>query len=173
MKDYSGMNVFDLMKVPINELKELTMEEFEKEINKKSEVSIHPFTDNYCIKPIGDIYIEGVNAHIYIYEYEDGYRMHIWGTPGRYSFLNVHLSENLVFGIYSYGNGKIYRIAFEGNNPDWLITAWNRDQDKKQIIQDDIRDIIRKYEYQKRYEPNNSELLADIIEKLKKIIDEL
>ena len=173
MKDYSGMNIFELMEVPTKELKALTMEEFAKEINNKSNVNIHPFTDNYCIKPSGDICIEGVNAHIYINEYEDGYKMHIWGTTGRYSSLNIHLSENIVFGIYSYGNGKIYRIAFEGNNHDWLISAWNENQDKKQIIQDDIRDLVRKYEYQKRYCKNNSEILADVIEKLKKIIDEL
>lgn len=173
MKDYSGMSIFELMKVPTDELKELTMEEFAEEINKKSNVSIHMVTDNYCIKPSGDIYIEGLNEHIYISEYEDGYKMHIWGTPGRYSSLDIHLSENIIFGIYSYGNGKIYRIALEGNNHDWLISAWNEKQDKKQIIQDDIRDLVRKYEYQKRYEPNNSEILADVIGKLKNIIDEL
>ena len=62
--------------------------------------------------------------------------MHIWGETNGYSFLNVYLSERIVFGIYSYGHGKNYRIAFEGNSPDLLISAWNRDKDELKKLLD-------------------------------------
>ena len=44
LKDYSDMCIFDLMKVPTDELKELTIEEFGNEIRTKR-VNIHPFAD--------------------------------------------------------------------------------------------------------------------------------
>lgn len=168
MKDYSGMNIFQLMKVPTKELRELTMEEFAKEIRTKK-VNIHPFTNKNDSYTRGDIYIIARNATIFVENKDGENRLSIFEWDSR---LLIDISENIIFGIYSYGNGKIYRIAFEGNNPDLLICFWERD-DKKQIIQDDIRDLVRKYEKQKRYEPNNSEMLDDIIDKLKKIIDEL
>lgn len=119
MKDYSDMCIFNLMKVSIEELKELTIEEFAKEINGKR-VNIYPFTDS---KINGDIYIDAIQVNLYIIEYEDGYKMHIWGETNGYSFFNVYLSERIVFGIYSFGNGKNYRIAFVGNSPDLLLTV--------------------------------------------------
>ena len=119
MKDYSDMCIFELMKVPTDELKELIIEEFAKEINGKR-VNIHPFTDS---KINGDFYIDAAQVHLYISEYEDGYKMHIWGETNGYSFLNVYFSERIIFGIYSYKNSKNYRIAFEGNSPDLLLTV--------------------------------------------------
>lgn len=158
------------MKVPTKELKELTIEEFAEEIRTKR-VNIHPFEDKKSFSVHGDIYIHAIQVHLYISEYEDGYKIHIWGETNGYSFLNVYLSERIIFGIYSYGNGKNYRIAFEGNSPDLLISAWNIDKDKKHIIQDDIRALIRRYEREKEYEPNNAEIITKTVGELKKLLD--
>lgn len=164
------MCIFDLMKVPTEELKELTIEEFVEEIRTKR-VNIYPFTDKRYFYVHGDIYIDAIHVHLYLGKHEDGYTMNIWGETNDYSSLNVYLSERIIFGIYSYGNGKNYRIAFEGNSPDLLISAWNRDKDKKQIIQDDIRALIRRYEREKEYEPNNIEIITKTVEELKKLLD--
>lgn len=43
----------------------------------------------------------------------------MWG----YSDLYINLSENYIFAIYSYGNDKNYRLCFEGNSPDLLISV--------------------------------------------------
>ena len=171
MKDYSDMCIFDIMKVPTDELKELTIEEFAEEINHKGEVHIHSVTDKNYFNACGNISIDGVNVHLYISKDADGYRMHLAGRYCIDSFFNVYLSEHLLYGIYSYENGKHYRIAFEGNNPDIIISVLDRDGDKKQIIQADIRALIQKCEYDKYYEPKNIEMLTKTIEELKKLLD--
>lgn len=166
MKDYSDMCIFDLMKVPIDELKELTIEKFADEIRTKK-VNIHPFTDNDNATIHGNIYITGMDATIHIKNSDGENRMSIFEWD---SHLLIDISEHFIFGIYSYENGKNYRIAFEGNNPDLLISAWKRDWNKKQIIQDDIRALIRKYERTKEYESNNTEILEKTVEKLKRLL---
>lgn len=167
LKDYSDMCIFDLMKVPTEELKELTIEEFAEEIRTKK-VNIHPFTNNDDSATHGNIYITGMDATIHIKNSDDENRMSIFEWD---SHLLIDISEHFIFGIYSYGNGKNYRIAFEGNSPDLLISAWQRDGDKKHIIQDDIRALIRRYEREKEYEPNNVEIITKTVEELKKLLD--
>ena len=119
MKDYSDMCIFDLMKVPTEELKELTIEEFAKVIDGKR-VNIHPFTDKNILYVHGDIYISAMDANILVKNENGENRISIFEWD---SHISINLSERIVFGIYSYGNNKSYRIAFEGNSPDLLLTV--------------------------------------------------
>ena len=119
MKDYSDMCIFDLMKVPTEELKELTIEEFAKVIDGKR-VNIHPFTDKNILYVHGDIYISAMDANVLVKNEDGENRINIFEWD---SHISINLSERIVFGIYSYGNNKIYRIAFEGNSPDLLLTV--------------------------------------------------
>lgn len=119
MKDYSDMCIFDLMKVPTEELKELTIEEFAKVIDEKR-VNIHPFTDNNILYVHGDIYISAMDANVLVKNEDGENRINIFEWD---SHISINLSERIVFGIYSYGNNKSYRIAFEGNSPDLLLTV--------------------------------------------------
>ena len=119
MKDYSDMCIFDLMKVPTEELKELTIEEFAKVIDGKR-VNIHPFTDKNILYVHGDIYISAMDANILVKNEDGENRISIFEWD---SHISINLSERIVFGIYSYGNNKSYRIAFEGNSPDLLLTV--------------------------------------------------
>lgn len=111
MKDFSNYNIPELMEVSSDELQELSFEEFGKEVSGKR-INIHPFSEN------GDIVIGAMNANILvnsdkgtitIFEYD--------------SHIHIDLSENNLFALYSYGNDKNYRIAFEGNSPDLLIAV--------------------------------------------------
>lgn len=119
MKDYSDMCIFDLMKVPAEELKELTIEEFAKVIDGKR-VNIHPFTDKNILYVHGDIYISAMDANVLVKNEDGENRINIFEWD---SHISINLSERIVFGIYSYGNNKSYRIAFEGNSPDLLLTV--------------------------------------------------
>ena len=119
MKDYSDMCIFDLMKVPTDELKELTIEEFAEEINGKR-VNIHSFTDKNVLYVHGNIYISAMDANILVKNEDGENRISIFEGD---SHISINLSERIVFGIYSYGNNKSYRIAFEGNSPDLLLTV--------------------------------------------------
>ncbi|MSS63682.1 hypothetical protein [Velocimicrobium porci] len=119
MKDYSDMCIFELMKVPTDELKELTIEEFAKIIDGKR-VNIHPFTNKNILYVHGDIYISAMNADILVKNEDGENRISIFEWD---SHIFINLSERIVFGIYSYGNNKSYRIAFEGNSPDLLLTV--------------------------------------------------
>lgn len=110
IKDFRNYSIPELMEVSTNELQELSFEGFGNELNGKR-INIHPFSDN------GDIVIGAMNANILInsdkrtisiYEYD--------------SHIHIGLSENILFALYSYRNSKNYRIAFEGNSPDLLIT---------------------------------------------------
>ena len=119
MKDYSDMCIFDLMKVPTEELKELTIEEFAKVIDGKR-VNIHPFTDKNILYVHGDIYISAMDANVLVKNEDGENRINIFEWD---SHISINLSQRIVFGIYSYGNNKSYRIAFEGNSPDLLLTV--------------------------------------------------
>ena len=119
MKDYSDMCIFDIMKVPTEELKELTIEEFAKVIDGKR-VNIHPFTDKNILYVHGDIYISAMDANVLVKNEDGENRINIFEWD---SHISINLSERIVFGIYSYGNNKSYRIAFEGNSPDLLLTV--------------------------------------------------
>ena len=119
MKDYSDMCIFDLMKVPTEELKELTIEEFAKVIDGKR-VNIHPFTNKNILYVHGDIYISAMDANVLVKNEDGENRINIFEWD---SHISINLSERIVFGIYSYGNNKSYRIAFEGNSPDLLLTV--------------------------------------------------
>lgn len=113
------MCIFELMKVPTDELKELTIEEFAKIIDGKR-VNIHPFTNKNILYVHGDIYISAMNADILVKNEDGENRISIFEWD---SHIFINLSERIVFGIYSYGNNKSYRIAFEGNSPDLLLTV--------------------------------------------------
>lgn len=150
------------MKIPIEELKEITMEEFGNEMQNKR-IYICPFTNKNCFYVCGDIYIYGMGVHIAV-KNEDGVnRIRIFE---RGSYLSINISENYIFGIYSYGNNKDYRIALEGNNPDLLISIYGYDYERNIIC--DIYSIIQKYDY-KKYEKNK--YVTDMVEKLKKIVN--
>ena len=56
MKDFHDKNIFELMEVPIDDLQELTIEEFAEEINGKR-IDIHPFTEKNHLEVNGNIYI--------------------------------------------------------------------------------------------------------------------
>jgi len=120
--DFTDKNIFELMEVPIEGLKELSIEDFAEKINGKK-VNIHPFTENERLDAIGNIYISATNVNVLVQNDSGSYRISIWGESSAKSQLYVNLSENFIFGIYSYENGKSYRIAFEGNSPDLLVTV--------------------------------------------------
>lgn len=120
--DLNDKNIFELMEVPKEKLKELSIEEFSEVINGKR-VNIHPFSENKRLDVNGYIYISAHNVNVFVKKESDGYRLSIWGESTAYSQLSINLLENFIFGIYSYENGRSYRIAFEGNSPDLLITA--------------------------------------------------
>lgn len=120
--DFNDKNIFELMEVPKEKLKELSIEEFSEVINGRR-VNIHPFSENKCLDVNGYIYISANNVNVFVKKDSDEYRFSIWGESTAYSQLSINLSEHFIFGIYSYGNDKSYRIAFEGNSPDLLITA--------------------------------------------------
>lgn len=128
--DFTNKNIFELMEVPIEKLKELSIEECAEEINGKR-VHIHPFTESKCLDVNGNIYISATNVNIFVKKESDGYRISIWGVSNANSQLYVNLSEDIIFGIYSYGDDKSYRIAFEGNSPDLLVTAIGGRVDKE------------------------------------------
>lgn len=120
--DFNDKNIFELMEVPIEELKELPIENFAEGINGKM-VNIHPFTENKRLEVNGNIYISARNVNVLVKKDSDGHRISIWGESTAYSQLSINLSEHFIFGIYSYGNDKSYRIAFEGNSPDLLVSV--------------------------------------------------
>ncbi len=120
MKDFQDKNIFELIEISTDDLQELTIEEFAEEINGKK-VNIHPFTEKDCSVENGDVYITALKANIYIEKDIDGYRINLWGDTNGHSFFRTNLSENIIYGIYSYGDDKDYRLAFEGNSPDVLI----------------------------------------------------
>ena len=128
--DFNDKNIFELMEVPIEELKELSIEEFAEAINGKR-VNIHPFSENKCLDVNGNIYISANNVNVLVKKESDGYRLSIWGESTAYSQLSINLSGHFIFGIYSYGNDKSYRVAFEGNSPDLLVIAIGGRVDRK------------------------------------------
>ena len=110
MKDYSDKNIFELIKIPTNELKELSVEEFTKRIGGKK-VNIIPSSNN------GDLFISAIGADVSVKRRKIVFEDHL--------HFQIELSEKIIFGIYSYGDNTNYRIALEGNNPDLLlIVAW-------------------------------------------------
>ena len=128
--DFTNKNIFELMEVPKEKLKELSIEEFAETINGKK-VNINPFTKNETLQVNGNIYISATNVNILVQNDSGSYRIGIWGDSTANSQLYVNLSENFIFGIYSYENGKSYRIAFEGNSPDLLVTVVGGRVDRK------------------------------------------
>ena len=110
MKDFSNYNLLELMKVSTDELQELSFEGFGNELNGKR-INIHPFAEN------GDIVIGAMNADILVNS--DQKTISIFEYD---SHIHIVFSGNILFALYSYGNDKNYRIAFEGNSPDLLIT---------------------------------------------------
>lgn len=121
-EDFTDKNIFGLMEVPKEKLKELSIEKFAEAISGKK-ANIHPFTKNETLEVNGNIYISATNANILVQNDSGSYRIGIWGDSAANSQLYVNLSENFIFGIYSYENGKSYRVAFEGNSPDLLVTV--------------------------------------------------
>lgn len=91
--------------------------------NDGKRVNIHPFSENKCLDVNGNIYISANNVNVLVKKDSEGYRISIWGESTAYSQLSINISEHFIFGIYSYGNDKSFRIAFEGNSPDLLVTA--------------------------------------------------
>lgn len=120
MKDFSNYSIPELMKVSTDELKELSFEEFGNELNGKR-INIHPFSDN------GDIVISAMNADILIGDNQKTISIFEYN-----SHIHIGLSENILFALYSYRNSKNYRIAFEGNSPDLLITIVGGRLNKKE-----------------------------------------
>lgn len=110
MKDFSNYNLPELMGVSTDELQELSLEEFSRELNGKK-INIHPLFEN------GDIVISAMNADILINRDEKMISIFEYD-----SHIHINLSENIIFALYSYGNDKNYKIAFEGNSPDLLVT---------------------------------------------------
>lgn len=128
--DFTNKCIFELMEVPKEELKELSIEEFAEKINGKR-ANIHPYTETGRLDVSGNIYISAINVNVLVKKESDEYRVSIWREPTADSQLSINLSENFIFGIYSYENGKSYRIAFEGNSPDLLVTAIGGRVDRK------------------------------------------
>ncbi len=120
MKDFSNYNLPELMGVSTDELQELSLEEFGKEINGKR-INIHPLSVN------GDIVIGAMNADILVKDNQKTITIFEYD-----SHIHIDLSENILFALYSYGNDKNYRIAFEGNSPDLLITVVGGRLNKKE-----------------------------------------
>ncbi len=110
IKDFSDYNIPELIGVSTDELQELSFEEFGNELSGKR-INIHPFSEN------GDIVIGAMNANILISS--DQKTISIFEYD---SHIHIVFSGNILFALYSYGNDKNYRIAFEGNSPDLLIT---------------------------------------------------
>lgn len=112
MDYYLGKNMSELVEIPINELKELSITEFLGKVNGKR-VNIYPSSEK------GDLYLRAKDANIHV------------GTDyisifAEDSHLYIRLSEHMIFGIYSYedyGDKKSYRIALDGNSPDLLLTV--------------------------------------------------
>lgn len=119
-KDFSNYNLPELMKVTTDELQELSFEEFGKEVSGKR-FNIHPFSEN------GDIVIGAMNASILIRDNQKTISIFEYD-----SHIHIDLSENILFALYSYGNDKNYRIAFEGNSSDLLITIIGGRLNKKE-----------------------------------------
>ena len=111
MTDFSNYSIPELLEVPTDELQELSFAEFSNEVSGKR-INIHPFSEN------GDFVIGAMNANILI---ENSQRTI---TIFEYDpHINIGLSENIIFASYSYENDKNYRIAFDGNSSDLLITV--------------------------------------------------
>ena len=139
MSNYEDKNIFELMEVPTDKLKEITMEEFAKEINNKK-ANIYTSTDN------GDMVISGIRTHIYIEEYSGGYRVNMWSDSTGYSHLIFKFSGNIIFGIYSYENNKNYRISFVGNSPDLLINVSDITRYEKSDMIEKLKELIKEME---------------------------
>lgn len=120
MKDFSNYSIPKLMEVSTDELQELSFEEFGKDVSGKR-INIHPFSEN------GDIVIGAMNANILIRDNQKAISIFEYD-----SHIHIDLSENILFALYSYGNDKNYRIAFEGNSPDLLITVVGGRLNKKE-----------------------------------------
>lgn len=120
MKDFSNYNLPELMGASTDELQELSFEEFSKEVDGKR-INIHPFSEN------GNIVIGAMNANILIRDNQKTITIFEYD-----SHIYIDLSENILFALYSYGNDKNYRIAFEGNSPDLLITVIGGRLNKKE-----------------------------------------
>ena len=120
MKDFRNYNLPELMEVSTDELQELSFKEFGKEVSGKR-INIHPFSEN------GDIVIGAMNANILISDNQKAITIFEYD-----SHIHIDLSENILFALYSYGNDKNYRIAFEGNSPDLLITVVGGRLNKKE-----------------------------------------
>lgn len=112
IKDHSDKTIFELMKIPIDELNELPIEELTKKIGGKK-VNVIPSSNN------GDLIISVVGADIFFRNKKIVFEDH--------SHFQIELSEKTVFAIYSYEDNVNYRIALEGNSPDLLLTVpwWN------------------------------------------------
>lgn len=111
MKDFSNYNISELMEVSTDELQELSFEEFGRDVSGKR-INMHPFSEK------GDIVIGAMNANILVNSSQNTISIFEYD-----SHIHIDLSENILFALYSYENGKNYRIAFEGNSPDLLITV--------------------------------------------------
>lgn len=112
--DYLGTNISELVAIPTNELKELPIAEFCVKVNGKM-VNIYPSSEN------GDLYLRARYANIRV-----GIETNSICIFAEDSDFYIRLSENMIFGIYSYedyGNKKSYRIALAGNSPDLLLTV--------------------------------------------------
>lgn len=109
MKDYTDKNIIELMEVSTDELNELSIKEFFQEIEGKN-VNIHPSSNS------GDFVIDASGASICV-------ENEIITIYKKGSHIHLGLSDKIIFGIYSYGNDKSYRIALEGNSPDLLVTV--------------------------------------------------
>lgn len=111
MTDFSNYSIPELLEVPTDELQELSFEEFSNEVSGKR-INIHPFSEN------GDIVIGAMNANILIENSQKTITIFEYD-----SHIHIGLSENIIFALYSYGNDKNCRIAFDGNSSDLLITV--------------------------------------------------
>jgi len=109
VKDFQDKNIFELMEVSTDDLRELSIEEFDKEVSGKR-INIHPLSEQ------GNIVIGAMNADILVRTNQKTITIFEYG-----SHIHIDLSANIIFALYSYGNDKNYRIAFEGNSPDLLI----------------------------------------------------
>ena len=88
--DFTDKNIFELMEVPIEELKELSIEDFAEKINGKK-VNINPFMENKTLEVNGNIYISATNVNVLVQNNSGGYRFSIWGESTANSQLYVNL----------------------------------------------------------------------------------
>ena len=112
MDYYLGKNMSELVTIPLNELKELSIAEFSGKVNGKR-VNIYPSSEK------GDLYLRAKDVNINV----GADSISIFAED---SHLYIRLSEHMMFGIYSYedyGDKKCYRIALDGNNSDLLLTV--------------------------------------------------